>query len=29
VEEWPELSKDEVAERLAAKIASALTTVEV
>jgi phosphopantothenoylcysteine decarboxylase/phosphopantothenate--cysteine ligase len=29
VEEWPELSKDEVAERLAAKIASALQTVEV
>lgn len=29
VEEWPDMSKDEVAERLAARIAAALQTVEV
>ena len=29
VEEWPDMSKDEVAERLGAKIAAALQTVDV
>ncbi|NWO45131.1 bifunctional phosphopantothenoylcysteine decarboxylase/phosphopantothenate synthase, partial [Klebsiella pneumoniae] len=29
VEEWPDMSKEEVAERLAARIAAALQTIEV